>query len=43
LRFTFPLMADPFEGSIKLSVEMFDSINLSDRLNFGVVKVKDQL
>lgn len=38
LRFTFPLMADPFESSIELSVEMFDSINLSDRLNFGVAE-----
>ena len=38
LRFTFPLMGDPFESSIELSVEMFDSINLSDRLNFGVAE-----
>ena len=31
---TLRLMGDPFEISIELSVEIFDSINLSDRLNF---------
>ena len=38
LLLTLRLMGDPFESSIELSVEMFDSINLSDGLNFEVAE-----